>query len=282
MSSQLVDARRKALEVLSRDWLVALVDSHDLDVRDRRARDPSIDALVGVSDATFLSVLEQLPRTALKEMCNALELNDGGREKRVIIERIVAALEGKSAPEDLRAEEDDDAEEYDQEDKAAKGDRLFHQLMRPSAALARVVGPGPLSRTEIVKRIWAYVKEHGLQDQHQKRNINADEAFQAVFGGKKTVTMFEMTALVNKSLELWDGDEIEAVQSAPVRAPADEATKPPRPHAEHAIAKSQRGPSDTLDDGDSRGEYRPVPAARPLNTSHTISVSILQVGGRKQ
>ena len=76
----------------------------------------------------------------------------------------------------------------------------FMKEMKPSDALAKIVGEKPLPRTEVVKKLWAYVKKHNLQDKKEKRNINADEALLKVFGGKKTVTMFEMTALVNKNL----------------------------------------------------------------------------------
>jgi len=83
---------------------------------------------------------------------------------------------------------------------ARKPNAAFMKPMQPSAALAKVVGDKPQPRTEIVKKIWAYVKKNNLQDKKEKRNINADEALKEVFGGKKTVTMFEMTALVNKNL----------------------------------------------------------------------------------
>ena len=76
----------------------------------------------------------------------------------------------------------------------------FMKEMKPSPALAAIVGEKPLPRTEVVKKLWAYVKKHGLQDKKEKRNINADDKLKAVFGGKKTVTMFEMTKLVNKQL----------------------------------------------------------------------------------
>ncbi len=76
----------------------------------------------------------------------------------------------------------------------------FRKEMKPSPALAAIVGDKPLPRTEVVKKLWAYVKKHGLQDKKEKRNINADDALREVFGGKKTVTMFEMTSLVNKNL----------------------------------------------------------------------------------
>ena len=73
--------------------------------------------------------------------------------------------------------------------------------MTPSAALAEVVGAKPLPRTEVTKKLWAYIKKNGLQDQKNKRMIKADDALKAVFGGKAQVNMFEMTKLVNKHLK---------------------------------------------------------------------------------
>jgi len=76
----------------------------------------------------------------------------------------------------------------------------FMKPMQPSEALAKIVGSKPLPRTEVVKRVWAYIKKNGLQDKVNKRQINADENLKEIFGGKKSVTMFEMTKLVNKHL----------------------------------------------------------------------------------
>lgn len=76
----------------------------------------------------------------------------------------------------------------------------FMQPMKPSKDLAAVVGENPLPRTEVTKKIWAYIKKNNLQDAKNKRNINADEKLGKIFGGKKTVNMFEMTKLVNKHL----------------------------------------------------------------------------------
>lgn len=76
----------------------------------------------------------------------------------------------------------------------------FMKPMNISDALAKVVGSKPLPRTEVTKKLWQYIKKNKLQDSVNKRNINADENLKAVFGGKKTVTMFEMTKLVNKHL----------------------------------------------------------------------------------
>jgi len=68
----------------------------------------------------------------------------------------------------------------------------------PDAALAPIVGAKPLPRTELTKKLWAYIKKNGLQDSKNRRNINADAALKVVFGGKATVSMFDMTKLVSK------------------------------------------------------------------------------------
>jgi upstream activation factor subunit UAF30 len=83
---------------------------------------------------------------------------------------------------------------------ARKPNASFMKEMTPSAALAEIVGNKPLPRTEVVKKLWAYIKKNNLQDAKNKRQINADDKLKPIFGGKKNVTMFEMTALVNKQL----------------------------------------------------------------------------------
>ncbi len=83
---------------------------------------------------------------------------------------------------------------------AKKANSAFMKPMRISSELAVVVGKGPMPRSEVVKKLWAYIKKNKLQDAKNKRNINADENLKAVFGGKKTVNMFEMTKLVAKHL----------------------------------------------------------------------------------
>ena len=72
--------------------------------------------------------------------------------------------------------------------------------LNPDAALGAVVGNKPLPRTEVVKKLWAYIKRNNLQDSQNKRMINADDKLKQIFGGKKQVSMFEMTKLVNKHL----------------------------------------------------------------------------------
>ena len=68
----------------------------------------------------------------------------------------------------------------------------------PDAALAPIVGASPLPRTELTKKLWLYIKKHGLQDKKNRRNINADAALKVVFNGKAQVSMFDMTKLVSK------------------------------------------------------------------------------------
>lgn len=80
-----------------------------------------------------------------------------------------------------------------------KPNAAFMKPLTPSAALAEIVGSSPLPRTQVVKKLWAYIKRHGLQDAKNRRNINADSKLKSVFG-KNTVSMFEMTKLVSKHL----------------------------------------------------------------------------------
>ena len=77
----------------------------------------------------------------------------------------------------------------------------FMRPVTPDATVAEVVGSKPIPRTEVTKRLWAYIKKNGLQDKKNKRMINGDAALKAVFGGKSSVNMFEMTKLVNKHLK---------------------------------------------------------------------------------
>lgn len=80
---------------------------------------------------------------------------------------------------------------------AKKPNAALLKPVKPDAALAAVVGAEPLPRSEMTKRLWDYIKKHGLQDAKDKRQINADEALKAVFDGKSQVSMFEMTKLVS-------------------------------------------------------------------------------------
>ena len=81
-----------------------------------------------------------------------------------------------------------------------KPSAAFMKPVQPNEKLALVVGAKPLPRTELTKKLWVYIKKHGLQDKKVRTNINADAALQAVFGGKKHVSMFEMTKLVSTNL----------------------------------------------------------------------------------
>ncbi|MDQ6885719.1 MAG: SWIB/MDM2 domain-containing protein [Gemmatimonadota bacterium] len=77
----------------------------------------------------------------------------------------------------------------------------FMRPMQPDEALGAVVGNSPMPRTEITKKIWQYIKRNGCQDAKERRMINADDKLRPVFGGKKQVSMFEMTKLVNKHMK---------------------------------------------------------------------------------
>jgi upstream activation factor subunit UAF30 len=83
---------------------------------------------------------------------------------------------------------------------AKKANSAFMKPLKLTAALEAVVGKGPMPRSEVVKKLWAYIKKNGLQDPKAKRNIKANDLLIVVFGGKKVVDMFEMTKLVSKHL----------------------------------------------------------------------------------
>ena len=82
-----------------------------------------------------------------------------------------------------------------------KPNAAFMKPVTPSALLAEVVGSKPIPRTEVTKKLWAYIKKNGLQDKKNRRMINGDAKLKAVFGGKASVDMFSMTKLVSKHLK---------------------------------------------------------------------------------
>ena len=82
-----------------------------------------------------------------------------------------------------------------------KPNAAFMRPLMPSETLAAIVGNHPIPRTEVVKRLWEYIRKNKLQDQKNKRNINADSKLKALFGGKAMVNMFEMTKHVSKHLK---------------------------------------------------------------------------------
>ena len=84
---------------------------------------------------------------------------------------------------------------------ARKANAAFMKPVTPSAVLSEVVGAKPIPRTEVTKRLWAYIKKNKLQDTKNKRMIKSDATLKPVFGGKATVNMFEMTKLVSKHLK---------------------------------------------------------------------------------
>jgi upstream activation factor subunit UAF30 len=84
---------------------------------------------------------------------------------------------------------------------ARKPNAAFMKPMTPSATLGAVIGGNPLPRTEVTKKVWDYIKKNKLQDEANRRMINADDKLKAVFGGKKQVSMFEMTKLISNHLQ---------------------------------------------------------------------------------
>lgn len=81
-----------------------------------------------------------------------------------------------------------------------KANSALLKPMKLTSELEAVVGKGPMPRSQVVKKLWAYIKKNGLQDKENRRNINADDKLKTVFGGKGKVNMFEMTKLVSKHL----------------------------------------------------------------------------------
>ncbi|MBS1574942.1 MAG: SWIB/MDM2 domain-containing protein [Bacteroidetes bacterium] len=84
---------------------------------------------------------------------------------------------------------------------ARKPNAAFMAPLTPSATLAEVVGAKPIPRTEIIKKIWDYIKKNGLQDKKNRRMINGDAKLKAVFGGKAQVSMFELAKIVSKHVK---------------------------------------------------------------------------------
>jgi len=85
--------------------------------------------------------------------------------------------------------------------KSKKGNAKFMAPVNPDAVLAEIVGDKPMPRTEIVKKLWAYIKKNNLQDKKNKRMINADDKLSKFFGGKKQVSMFDLAKLVAKHVK---------------------------------------------------------------------------------
>jgi upstream activation factor subunit UAF30 len=84
--------------------------------------------------------------------------------------------------------------------KTRKPNAAFMAPLTPSTSLGAVIGMNPLPRTEVTKKIWAYIKKNGLQDSTNRRMINADDKLKTIFGGKSQVSMFDMTKLISKHL----------------------------------------------------------------------------------
>ncbi len=118
-----------------------------------------------------------------------------------------AAGKKKAAPEKAAGKKKAAPEKAAAKKKAApekakrKPNPAFMRPLQPDAALGAIVGNKPLPRTQITKKIWAYIKKNGLQDQKNKRMINADDKLKAIFGGAKKVSMFDLPKRVNEHVE---------------------------------------------------------------------------------
>jgi chromatin remodeling complex protein RSC6 len=136
---------------------------------------------------------------------------DAHRRRPVCARSTTRRSDGKSEEEKLGEEtacgQEEDRQKGDEESAKKKSgtkrvpSAAFMKPMTPSAQLAPVVGSAPLPRTEVTKKLWAYIRRKGLQDSKNRRMINADDNLRPVFGGSKQVSMFEMTRLVNKHLK---------------------------------------------------------------------------------
>jgi len=84
---------------------------------------------------------------------------------------------------------------------AAKTNSKFMAPVTPNDTLSEIVGAKPIPRTEIVKKLWVYIKKNNLQDKKNKRNINADEKLLKLFAGKKQVTMFDLATIISKNIK---------------------------------------------------------------------------------
>jgi upstream activation factor subunit UAF30 len=107
----------------------------------------------------------------------------------------------KSAPKRKAAPRKAAKKKTAKKKSARKPNAAFMAPVTPSPALSEVVGSKPIPRTEVTKRLWAYIKKNGLQDRTNRRMIKSDATLKSVFGGKAQVNMFEMTKLVNKHLK---------------------------------------------------------------------------------
>ena len=119
--------------------------------------------------------------------------------KKVAVKKVAAKKPAKKAAAKKAAKKP--AKKAAKKKVARKPNAAFMKPVTPSAVLAAVIGDKAVPRTEITSKIWAYIKKSGLQDKINRRMINADEKLKAVFGGKKQVSMFEMTKLVSNHLK---------------------------------------------------------------------------------
>ena len=111
------------------------------------------------------------------------------------------AAKKKAAPKKAKKAAPKKAKKVAKKAAKRKPNAAFMAALTPSAALAAVVGSKPIPRTQIIKKIWEYIKKNKLQDSKNRRNINADEKLLVLFAGKKQISMFELAKVVNKHVK---------------------------------------------------------------------------------
>jgi len=111
------------------------------------------------------------------------------------------ASKKKAAPKKAKKAAPKKAKKVAKKAAKRKPNAAFMAALTPSAALAAVVGSKPIPRTQIIKKIWEYIKKNKLQDSKNRRNINADEKLLVLFAGKKQISMFELAKVVNKHVK---------------------------------------------------------------------------------
>ncbi len=136
------------------------------------------------------------------EELTQLSLNGGQMAKKKVTKKAAPkkAAPKKAAPKKAAPKKAAPKKAAPKKASKRKPNAAFMRALTPSAALAAVIGATPIPRTEVVKKLWAYIKKNGLQDSQNRRNINADDKLKPIFG-KGTVSMFEMTKLVSKHLK---------------------------------------------------------------------------------
>ncbi len=116
------------------------------------------------------------------------------KQNKIMAKKVAKKAAKKAAPKKA-------AKKAAKKKSARKPNAAFMKPLTLSASLAEVIGDKPVPRTEIVKKIWVYIKKNGLQDKKNRRMINADAKLKVVFGGKAQISMFELAKVISKHVK---------------------------------------------------------------------------------